>query len=132
MKTIIAASGILRLPTGEVCITERPVGKIWAGYWEFPGGKLEQSETPEQAMVREMEEEIGITPLVYTPFRFLSVAREEHHVAVLCYLCTEWQGEPTARENQKIAWVLPEKLDEVKMLPSNAAIIQALKEVSRT
>lgn len=129
MKVISAAAAILMNPRGEVLITERPEGKIWPHYWEFPGGKIEAGETPEVALYRELEEEIGIRLDAISPFHFISETRadEGYHIVVLCYLCREWQGTPTPKENQKMAWVLPQKLDEYRLLPSNAAIVERLK-----
>lgn len=129
MRNIFAAAAILVNDKHELLIAERPEGKIWAGYWEFPGGKIEAGETPEIAVRREIAEEIGITLGTITPFHFVSETRadEGYHVVVLCYLCRQWQGEVTAKENQKIAWVLQQKLDDYPLLPSNAHIIMELK-----
>ncbi len=129
MKIVFAAAAILINPHGEVLITERPAGKIWPHYWEFPGGKIEGDETPEAALRREIVEEIGVSLGAISPFHFLSEPRadEGYHVVVLCYLCREWVGEPTPKENQKMAWVTPQKLDEYKLLPSNAGIVKELK-----
>jgi len=129
MKIIHAAAAILVNPRGEVLITERPAGKIWAGYWEFAGGKVEAGEAPEAALRREIQEEIGITLGAVTPFRFVSETRsdEGYHVVVLCYVCRQWQGEPQPNENQKMAWVAPQKLDDYKLLPSNAGIVKELQ-----
>ena len=130
MKLIQAAATILVNPKGEVLIAERPAGKIWPWYWEFPGGKIEAGETPETAVRREIQEEIGVTLGAITPFGFVSEtrAKEGYHVVVLCYLCSEWQGELVAREKQQMAWVLPEALDGYKLLPSNFGIVKQLKE----
>lgn len=130
MKIIFAAAVILLNNKSEVFITERPAGKIWPGYWEFPGGKIEAGETPEAALLREVAEEIGITLKEVTPFGFVSETRadEGYHVVVLCYLCRSWQGTPQAQEQQQIAWVRPEALDGYKLLPSNKGIVKQLKE----
>ena len=130
MKIIQAAAAILVNRNGEVLITERPAGKIWPGYWEFPGGKIEAGETPEMALKREMLEEIGVTLESFVPFSFVSETRadEGYHVIVLCYLCRAWQGEPQARENQQMAWVKAEALDGYKLLPSNKGLVKQLKE----
>ena len=129
-KIIQAAAAILLNARGEVLITERPAGKIWPGYWEFPGGKIEAGETPEMALKREMLEEIGVTLESFVPFGFVSETREAegYHVIVLCYLCRAWQGELEAREKQQMAWVRPEALDGYKLLPSNKGLVQQLKE----
>jgi 8-oxo-dGTP diphosphatase len=128
MKIVQAAAAILVNPSGEVFIAERPTGKIWPGYWEFPGGKIEAGETPEMALKREMLEEIGVTLKSFTPFSFVSETRGDYHVIVFCYLCRAWQGEPQAHENQQMAWVKPEALDGYKLLPSNKGIVKQLKE----
>lgn len=129
MKLIHVAAVILENASGELFIAERPAGKIWPGYWEFPGGKIEAGETPEVALRREIEEEIGITLGAVTPFGFISETRgdEGYHVVVLCYRCRQWQGVPQPKENQRIAWVAPQALDEYRLLPSNAGIVNQLR-----
>ena len=130
MQKILVAAAILLKPSGEVFIAERPADKIWPGYWEFPGGKIEAMETPEIALRREIQEEIGITLGRVEPFSFLSETREKegYHVIVLCYLCRQWQGEPRPLENQRMAWTRPEALDEYRLLPSNVDIAKQLRE----
>lgn len=129
MQNIIAAAAILINYDNKILITERPEGKIWAGYWEFPGGKIEAGETPEIALRREIEEEIGVTLGLVKPFHFVSETRadEGYHVVVLCYLCREWGGDMTAKEKQKMAWVSPQKLDDYRLLLSNAGIVKELQ-----
>lgn len=129
MRNIFAAAAILVNDRNELLITERPVGKIWAGYWEFPGGKIEAGETPEIAVRREIKEEIGATIGTITPFHFVSETRadEGYHVVVLCYICREWKGDIMPKENQKMAWVSAQALDDYPLLPSNACIIKELK-----
>lgn len=129
IRNIFAAAAILINDKNELLITERPEGKIWAGYWEFPGGKIEVGETPEIALRREIEEEIGVTLKAITPFHFVSETRAEegYHVVVLCYLCREWVGDIRPQEKQKMAWVTPQQLDDYQLLPSNACIVKELK-----
>jgi 8-oxo-dGTP diphosphatase len=129
MEIILASAAILINTKNEVLITERPAGKIWSGYWEFPGGKMEAGETPEIALRREVEEEIGVVLGEVEPFHFLSETRDDegYHVVVLCYLCREWEGDITAKEKQKMAWVTPQQLDDYTLLPSNTRIVKELK-----
>lgn len=130
MKIVHVAAAIMLNDNGEVLLAERPEGKIWPGYWEFPGGKIEGNELPEAALIREMREEIGTKPIALEPFTFISETRtaEGYHVVVLCYLCRAWEGTPRPLENQRIAWAKPEALDEYRILPSNTGIIRKLKE----
>lgn len=130
MKKIFVAAAIMLNAEGEVFIAERPEGKIWPGYWEFPGGKVEADETPEVALHREIKEEIGVNLGALEPFGFISESRadEGYHVIVLCYLCRHWQGIPASLEKQRLAWVKPEALDEYRILPSNIGIAKQLKE----
>ena len=129
MQNIFAAAAILQKHDKTILITERPAGKIWAGYWEFPGGKIEAGETPEIALKREIAEEINVILGKVQPFRFISQTRadEGYHVVVLCYLCREWKGDIAPQEKQKMAWVKPQELDDYPLLPSNAEIIRELK-----
>lgn len=133
LPEIRAAAVILLRPEGTVLIAQRTANKtIMPGYWEFPGGKLEAGETPETAMIREAQEELGITPVTYSPLTFLHEARETgspdaYCVTVYVYLCTGWDGEPTAREGQPLAWVMPEKLHDYPLLPANRSLVELLR-----
>jgi 8-oxo-dGTP diphosphatase len=99
-------------PDGRVLIAQRPPGKAMAGLWEFPGGKWEPGETPEQALIRELDEELGIVvrePCL-APFTFASHAYPEFHLLMPLYLCRRWEGTPVAREHGAIKWVRPRDL----------------------
>lgn len=124
-----AAAIILVNARNEVLISERPpYKKIMPGWWEFPGGKIEGEETPEAAMVREAEEELGVTPLAYELFEHIHETRHKgtdhaYTVTVDVYLTREWKGEVAPRESQQLAWVAPERLREYKLLPANIPLI---------
>ncbi len=129
MATLTTAAAVALIdPDKRVLIAKRPEGKIMAGYWEFPGGKLHAGETPEAALKREVEEEIGITLGCFAPLGFISEAREAEHVLVLLYLCREWQGIPQPKEGQELAWVRPLKLKEYNILPGNIPLIPILRD----
>ena len=127
-----AAAVILINEHDKVLIAERPpYKKIMPGWWEFPGGKIEGEETPEQAMVREAEEELGITPKEYTLFEHINETRHpgtphEYTVMVHTYLCREWEGKVHPRESQQLAWVAPEQLHTYKLLPANLPLIAGI------
>ena len=133
-----AAVGVIQREDGQVLLAERPLGKAWAGYWEFPGGKIEDNETPEQALKRELEEELGITVTSSYPWLTRSFDYPEKYdiagkletpaktVKLHFFIVTKWIGEPLGLENQAISWQRPEKLSVSPMLPANAPILKAL------
>jgi 8-oxo-dGTP diphosphatase len=114
---------------GAVLLAQRPQGKPLAGLWEFPGGKLHPGETPEAALARELEEELGIevAPAALEPLAFASHAYEDFHVLLLLYFCRRWHGAATAREGQALAWVARDRLADYAMPPADAPLLAALK-----
>ena len=103
---LVAACALVDVD-GRVLLARRPEGKKMAGLWEFPGGKLNPGETPEQALIRELKEELGIdvTAACLAPFAFASHEYEGFHLLMPLFLCRRWKGIPTPRENQTLAWV---------------------------
>ena len=133
-----AAVGIIQRGDGLVLLGERPTGKPWAGYWEFPGGKVEANETLAQALKRELQEELGITATQYYPWLTRTYAYEakygatgklESHaktVKLNFFIVTAWDGEPLGLERQTISWQNPEKVNVGPMLPANIPILTGL------
>lgn len=103
-KPIDVAVGILMQPNGDVLLGQRPVGKPYAGYWEFPGGKVEAGELILDALKREFVEELGVTILSAEPWCGVEYVYPHAHVRLHFYLSREWQGEPQALEGQAFAW----------------------------
>jgi 8-oxo-dGTP diphosphatase len=116
---------------GRVLLAERPVGKSMAGLWEFPGGKVDAGELPEDALVRELQEELGITTSVgcLWPLAFASHGYEKFHLLMPLFGCRVWQGEPASRENQKLAWVTKQELRDYPMPPADVGLVQTLWEL---
>jgi len=111
-SVILVVAAALIDPDGRVLIAQRPPGKAMAGLWEFPGGKLELGETPEQALIRELHEELGITvkePCL-APFTFASHDYAGFHLLMPLYLCRRWDGMPMPREHKAIKWIRPKEL----------------------
>lgn len=131
-KLVQVAVAILTRPNGEYLLASRPNGKGWAGWWEFPGGKIEVGETPEHALIREAQEELGITPTQIQPWikrRYDYPAThdaEAKTVLLHFFFVSAWQGELQAREGQQLAWQHPQQLNVSPVLPANAPIMQAL------
>jgi len=115
-------------PDGRVLISRRPDDKPMAGQWEFPGGKVEANEAPETALVRELDEELGldISASCLAPLAFASHRYNEVHVVVLLYVCRRWQGIAMAREGQTLKWERPGDLAKYQMLPADLPLIPTL------
>ena len=112
----------------RVLIAQRPQGKALAGLWEFPGGKLERGERPEQTLIRELHEEIGITVKsdCLAPLTFASHAYDDFHLLMPLYICRRWDGEVIAREGQQLAWIRANKLRDYEMPPADIPLISHL------
>src|SRR5215510_1015743 len=108
--TLLVAAAALVDADGRVLICKRPQGKQLAGLWEFPGGKVEPGETPEAALIRELDEELGldVTRPCLAPFVFASHTYESFHLLMPLYLCRRWEGFAEAREHEALAWVKPD------------------------
>jgi 8-oxo-dGTP diphosphatase len=115
---------------GRVLLARRPEGKKMAGLWEFPGGKLNPGETPEQALIRELKEELGIdvTTACLAPFAFASHEYEGFHLLMPLFLCRRWKGIPTPREKQTLAWVNARRLADYEMPPADKPLIPLLRD----
>jgi 8-oxo-dGTP diphosphatase len=115
----------------RVLIAQRPEGKALAGLWEFPGGKLDDGERPEDALIRELHEELGITvrEACLAPLTFASHVYEQFHLLMPLYVCWRWEGDVVAREGQKLAWVRPTKLRDYPMPPADLPLIPHLEEL---
>ncbi len=115
-------------PDGRVLIAQRPEGKSLAGLWEFPGGKVEAGERPEQTLIRELAEELGVTveePCL-APLTFASHAYDDFHLLMPLYVCRRWTGIVTGREGQAVKWVRPDRLRDHPMPPADEPLVAHL------
>ena len=113
---------------GRLLVSERPAGKQLAGLWEFPGGKVEPDERPEQTLIRELAEELGIRveePCL-APLTFASHAYPDFHLLMPLYVCRRWTGTPRPMEGQALRWVRPKALRDLAMPPADAPLIPFL------
>jgi len=127
---VLVAACALIDPDGRILLARRPEGKAMAGLWEFPGGKLHPNETPEVALIRELQEElgIGVHESCLAPFAFASHAYEHFHLLMPLFLCRRWTGRPVGREGQALAWVMPAKLTDYQMPPADLPLIPLLRD----
>lgn len=130
MKIILVAAVALVDTDGRVLISKRPDGKQLGGLWEFPGGKVEQGERPETALIRELKEELAIdvAESCLAPLTFASHAYEDFHLLMPLYICRKWEGRAVAREGQTLAWVRPEKLRDYPMPPADIPLVALLRD----
>jgi 8-oxo-dGTP diphosphatase len=115
---------------GRVLLAERPKGRSMEGLWEFPGGKIEEGETPEKALIRELNEELGIdtSENCLAPFTFASHSYEEFHLLMPLYICRKWKGHIMGKENQNLKWVKPNKLTDYPMPPADVPLVAMLRD----
>lgn len=128
MKLLLVVAAALVDADGRVLIAQRPEGKQLAGLWEFPGGKVEAGERPEDTLIRELAEELTITvkePCL-APLTFASHRYEDFHLLMPLYVCRRWEGAPVAVEHQAIRWVKPARLRDYPMPPADEPLIPAL------
>ena len=130
MKTILVSAVALIDQDGRILIAKRPDGKSMAGLWEFPGGKVELGETPEQALVRELSEELGIETWnsCLAPMTFASHAYEDFHLLMPLFVCRKWEGIVIPKEEQELKWVYSNELKNYPMPPADKPLIPILRD----
>jgi 8-oxo-dGTP diphosphatase len=128
LKVVLVAACALIDADGRVLLAERPAGKSMAGLWEFPGGKVEPGERPEQSLIRELEEELGIrvSEACLAPLTFASHAYPDFHLLMPLYVCRRWEGTVAAQEGQRLAWVRPARLRDYPMPPADEPLVAHL------
>ena len=131
LPIVLVAAVALIDPDGRVLLAQRPEGKHLAGLWEFPGGKVHDGETPERALIRELEEELGIDveASCLAPFTFASHGYSDFHLLMPLYVCRKWSGIVTAREGQQLKWVRPVRLGDYPMPPADKPLVAMLRDL---
>ena len=131
MKILLVVAVALIDADDRVLIAQRPEGKALAGLWEFPGGKIDQGERPEAALIRELKEELGITvkEACLAPLTFASYAYPEFHLLMPLYVCRRWEGFVQSREGQALKWVRARELRQYPMPPADEPLIPPLVEL---
>lgn len=129
---IVLVSAVALLDAdNRVLLAQRPDDKSMAGLWEFPGGKVDPGETPEAALIRELGEELGIDTVesCLAPIGFASHGYDDFHLLMPLFVCRKWQGEPTPREGQTLAWVRPNALRDYPMPPADVPLVAQLQDL---
>jgi 8-oxo-dGTP diphosphatase len=128
---VLVVAAALVDPEGRVLIAQRPEGKKMAGLWEFPGGKVEAGEKPEDALIRELSEELGIAvkePCL-APFTFASHTYADFHLLMPLFICRRWEGTATPREHAALKWVRPRDLSRYPMPAADLPLIPMLRDL---
>jgi 8-oxo-dGTP diphosphatase len=130
LKVVLVSAVALIDPEGRVLLAQRPEGKSMAGLWEFPGGKVEPGETPEAALIRELQEELGIDTWAscLAPLTFASHSYPHFHLLMPLFACRRWQGTPQSREGQALKWVRAQALRDYPMPPADIPLIPILRD----
>ena len=130
MRVVLVSAVALIDVDGRVLLGQRPEGKPMAGLWEFPGGKVEAGETPEVALIRELEEELGIDTWesCLAPLTFASHSYNDFHLLMPLFACRKWKGTPKSRENQALKWVRPNELRNYRMPEADIPLIPILRD----
>ncbi|MDM7851902.1 8-oxo-dGTP diphosphatase MutT [Pseudochrobactrum kiredjianiae] len=130
-KIVLVAACALIDADGRILLAQRPEGKNLAGLWEFPGGKVESGETPEDALIRELQEELGIITkhACLAPLTFASYAYEKFHLLMPLYICRRYEGIARSMEGQALKWVRPQDLRSYPMPPADEPLIPFLMDL---
>lgn len=130
MKIVLVSAVALIDVEGRVLLTQRPPGKSMEGLWEFPGGKVETGEAPEAALIRELQEELGIDTWesCLAPLTFASHGYEDFHLLMPLFACRKWAGVPQGKEGQALKWVRPNALKDYPMPPADVPLIPILRD----
>ena len=131
LKIVLVAAAALIDRDGRILIAQRPPGKSMAGLWEFPGGKLQPGETPEFALMRELEEELGIEtrPTCFQPIAFASHRYDDFHLLMPLFICRHWKGTAQAREHRALKWVKVSELHDYPMPAADIPLIASLRDL---
>lgn len=130
LPIILVAAAALINTNEEILLASRPKGKSMAGLWEFPGGKVDEGESPEFALARELAEELGIETreCCFSPLGFASHAYDDFHLLMPLYACRMWKGMPEPKEGQEFAWVKPNDLAKYDMPPADIPLIYQIQD----
>ena len=130
MKLVLVSAVALIDKDGRVLLAQRPEGKSMAGLWEFPGGKVEPGERPEEALIRELQEELGIDTWAscLAPLTFASHAYDDFHLLMPLFACRKWEGTPQPQEGQTLKWVHPRDMRDYPMPPADLPLIPILRD----
>jgi len=131
MNMLLVVAVALVDPDGRVLLAQRPEGKAMAGLWEFPGGKVDPGERPEQALIRELREELGIDTEAscLAPLSFASHAYDDFHLLMPLWVCRKWEGIAMPREGQVLKWVRPNDLRGYPMPAADLPLIPVLQDL---
>ena len=133
-RVVYVAACALIDPDGRILVSQRPAGKDFAGKWEFPGGKIEENERPEQTVVRELREELGVEPCerCLQPFSFVSHDYGHFSLFMPLYLCRQWDGFVHPREGQAVKWVYPDQIVDLDLVPADISLAQEIRDRLKT
>lgn len=131
LKTLLVSAALLIDSDDRILLAQRPTGKSMAGLWEFPGGKVDAGETPEYALIRELNEELGIMTGVdcLQPIVFASHSYDDFHLLMPVFACRTWKGAPQGREGQNLKWVKKSELKDYSMPPADIPLIPLIHQL---